>query len=73
MKKKSFKILLALVMIIILLTPYIQSIASNVTNFNNPILGAKGETKTIASVNFTGGEEATGFLVTGYYDEWRIL
>lgn len=60
MKKKTFKILVSLVLILAILVPYVQSIAANFIPIKNKKLGAKNDTKTIKTTLFDGGDEKTG-------------
>ena len=59
MKKKSLKIIASVVLILVLLAPYMQSVASSIIPLGQKSLGAKGDAKVIKSVSFKGGAEAT--------------
>ena len=64
MKKKSFKILIGILLILLMLMPYLEVSASTIYYIGTKTLGAKGDTKVIKSDSFTGGNERTGTVPT---------
>lgn len=75
MKKRILKVLTSIVLIFVMLMPYMQSAANSLNFYKPSILGGAGDTKTISSTSFAGGEEKTGTVPpentiydrTGYY------
>lgn len=64
MKKKSFKILIGILLILLMLMPYLEVSASTIYYIGTKTLGAKGDTKVIKSDSFKGGNERTGTVPT---------
>ena len=75
MKRRSLKIFTATILMLVMLLPYAQSMASSLNNFDLIPLGDPGDTKIISTTSYEGGNEKTGTVppgnsiydISGYY------